>query len=162
MEMRTATPLDYDAIVRLVPSQEELYRVYPMGKYPFTVSQLEELAQVRKELTVVVDKGAVVAFANLYDLEPQQWVFIGNVVVASKYRGKGLGRSLVTHMVHAAFDNYAVPEVRISVFSENTPALLLYAKLGFTPYVMEERQDPGGRRVALIHMKLGRDKLCME
>ena len=91
MEIREATIEDFEAIVRLVPSQEELFLVYPKGKHPFSVSQLRALADVRKELTVAVGNGEVIGFANLYDLEPRQWTFIGNVVVGRAFRGQGFG-----------------------------------------------------------------------
>lgn len=157
MEVREATAQDYEAIVRLVPTREELFLVYPKGIHPFSVSQIRALADVRNELTVAVHSGEVIGFANLYDLEPGQWAFIGNVVVSRAFRGQGLGRKLVTHMVRMAFEKYGVPEARISVFSENTPALLLYASLGFKPYSIEARKDPAGRRVALVHMSLRKD-----
>lgn len=158
MEIREATAEDFEAIVRLVPSQEELFLVYPKGKHPFSVGQLRALAEVRKELTVVVRNKEVIGFANLYDLEAYHWAFIGNIVISRTFRGAGLGRKLVDHMVRVAFEKYGLPETRISVFSENTPALLLYASLGFKPYSIEARQDPTGKRVALIHMRLRRDE----
>lgn len=37
MELREATTQDFEAIVRLVPTQNELFFVYPKGKYPFSV-----------------------------------------------------------------------------------------------------------------------------
>jgi ribosomal protein S18 acetylase RimI-like enzyme len=158
MEIREATGKDFEAIVRLVPSKEELFLVYPKGKHPFSVDQIHTLAEARKELTVLVRDGEVIGFANLYDLEAHHWVFIGNVVITRSSRGSGLGRKLVDHMVQVAFGKYGVPEARISVFSENTPALLLYASLGFEPYSIEARQHPTGKRVALIHMRVSRDK----
>jgi ribosomal protein S18 acetylase RimI-like enzyme len=152
MEIREATFDDFENIVRLVPSPEELFLVYPAGTYPFTVAQLQALAAVRKELTVGVIGQELVGFANLYGLQAGHCAFIGNVVIGRSFRGEGLGRRLVDHMVHTAFKKYDLPEVRISVFSENTPALLLYASLGFKPYAVEARQHPSGRRAALIHM----------
>ncbi len=154
MELRAATPSDFEAIVRLVPSREELFLVYPGGTHPFSVDQLRALAEARKELTVAVRNGEVVGFANLYDIEPGCWAFIGNVVVSGACRGQGVGRAVVTHMIRAALEAHGVPEVRISVFSGNTPALLLYANLGFTPFAIEERRNPSGGRVALLHMAL--------
>jgi ribosomal protein S18 acetylase RimI-like enzyme len=154
MDIRLATPEDYREIVALVPNREELYLVYPKGKHPFTVSQLQELAESRKELTVAVQDGRVVGFANLYGLQSEKWVFIGNVVIQPTFRGSGLGQKLVEHMVQLAFEKYRVPEVRISVFNSNVPALLLYGTLGFRPYDLEQRIDPEGNRVALIHMRL--------
>ncbi len=154
MDIRPATQEDYKAIVSLVPNREELFLVYPKGKHPFTVSQLQELAESRTELTVAVQEGRVIGFANLYDLQPGKWAFIGNVVIHREFRGSGLGQKLVAHMVQIAFANYQLSEVRISVFNGNTPALLLYDGLGFKPYALEERSDPAGNRVALIHMRL--------
>lgn len=154
MELRAATPDDFEAIVRLVPTRDELFLVYPKGKHPLTVEQLHALAESRKELTVAVENGQVVGFVNLYDVQQGRWAFIGNVVVARNFRGRGLGRLLVSHMIRRAFDAYHVPEVRISVFNDNTPALLLYAGMNFRPYAVEERTNPSGMRVGLIHMRL--------
>jgi len=158
MEIRKATAEDFEAIVRLVPSKDELFLVYPKGTYPFTVEQVRYLSEVRKELTVVEREGEIVGFANLYDLESHKWAFIGNVVISRALRGTGLGQKLVDHMVRMAFKKYGSAETRISVFNENTPALLLYVGLGFRPYSIEARQDPAGRRVALIHMRVGKDE----
>jgi len=154
MELRAATTVDFEAIVRLLQNQDELFRVYPKGKYPFTVEQVQALAESRKELTVLIERDAVVGFANLYDVKPGQSAFIGNVVIARDFRGQGLGRLLVSHMISKAFDIYAVGEARISVFNDNTPALLLYSGMNFKPYAIEERTAPSGMRVGLIHMKL--------
>lgn len=157
-EIREAAAEDFEAIVRLVPSQEELFLVYPKGTHPFSVDQLRALAEIRKELTVVLKNKEVIGFANLYDLEDYHWVFIGNVVISRTFRATGLGRELIEHMVRVAFEKYGLPETRISVFNENTPALLLYASIGFKPYAIEARQNPTGKRVALIHMRLQRDE----
>jgi ribosomal protein S18 acetylase RimI-like enzyme len=154
MDFRKATAQDYDAIVRLVPTEGELFLVYPKGEHPFTVEQVHLLAESRKELTVVVEKGEVIGFANLYDVQPGQWAFIGNVVVAKDYRGRGIGRLLVAHMIRQAFEIHNVKEVRISVFNSNTPALLLYKGMNFIPYAIDERTSPSGIRAGLIHMRL--------
>jgi ribosomal protein S18 acetylase RimI-like enzyme len=159
MEFRKATEQDYDAIVQLIPSEEELFLVYPKGKHPFTVEQLRSLAETRKELTLVIDGGEVIGFANLYDVQPGQWAFIGNVVVSKTLRGRGIGRALVVHMIRQAFALYDVKEVRISVFNHNTPALLLYRDLNFEPYAIDERTSPSGSRAGLIHMRLLRGEV---
>jgi len=156
MKLREATPLDFEAIVQLLPTVDELFLVYPKGQHPFTVDQVRFLAETRKELTVAVEKGEVIGFANLYDVAQGQWAFIGNVIVATAFRGQGVGRLLVSHLIRLAFEKYDVSEVRISVFNDNAPALLLYAGMNFEPYAVEERKNPSGMRVGLIHMRLGR------
>ena len=38
-------------------------------------------------------------------------------------------------------------------FNRNVGGLLLYAIMGFEPYVIEAREDPAGSRVAAIRMR---------
>ena len=108
---------------------------------------------IRHELTVAVENGEIIGFANFYDYEPNKFAFIGNVVIEKNRRGRGLGKEIVKHMLEKAYGKFALPEVRISVFSDNTPALLLYSSLDFLPYEIEERTTPLGGRAALIHLK---------
>lgn len=153
---RPAAEADYPGICRLVADPDELFFVYPRGRFPLTAEQLQELARTRQELTVAVDGLDVVGFANLYDYETGHKAFIGNVVVHRAWRGRGLGRRLVTHMLDLALGKHDLAATHISVFGHNTPAMLLYTHLGFAPYALEERRDPSGRRVALVHMRLDR------
>lgn len=153
MYFKGAVPADYEAICKLVPTEQELFLVYPRGVYPFTVDQVKHLSEVRKELTVVVDGQNIVGFANLYDFNDQVSAFIGNVVIDRSFRGRGIGKKLVSHMRNTAFLKYGLKEVHISVFSDNTLALLLYSKLGFIPYSIEEKRNYNDQKVALIHMK---------
>lgn len=152
--LREATPADYPAIAALVPTRDELFLVHPSGKHPFSVDQIHSLARVRSDLTVAVRNDRVAGFANLYDVVPGRRAFIGNVVVDAAFRGEGVGRRLIEHMIALGFDRYNVAEMAISVFSHNVPALLLYGRLGFRPYAVEERRAPQGGRCALIHMAL--------
>jgi RimJ/RimL family protein N-acetyltransferase len=55
-------------------------------------------------------------------------------------------------MTALGFEKYQAKEVQLSCFNENTAGLLLYPKLGFVPFSIEERPAPGGRRSALINM----------
>jgi len=157
-KIREATTADFKKICDLIKSKEELFLVYPSGTYPLDEAQLIELNRIRKELTVVVRKNRIVGFANLYDYKEGGSAFIGNVVIDKGCRNQGLGREIVSHMLNMAFNKYRLPEVKISVFSENTSALLLYSSFGFLPYGIEERKNQEGNRVALIHMKMGREK----
>ncbi len=153
-QIRAATEKDYEGICNLIESEEELFLVYPGGQYPFTIGQLVELSKLRTELTVVLDADRIIGFANFYNYEKNKSAFIGNVVIAKDYRGKGIGKNIVTYMLNIAFKKYKLPEIRISVFNNNTAALLLYSGLGFKPYDIEERKDYTGQRVVLVHMKL--------
>ena len=153
-KLRKALEKDFKKICQLIKSKEELYRVYPDGKYPLTFEQVKEISKVRTELTVLTDNEQIIGFANFYNYKPKKSAFIGNIVIDEAYRGKGLGKKIVLYMLKIARDNYQLNKIKISVFSENTPALLLYTQLGFTPYAIEKRKDPKSNKVALIHMSM--------
>ena len=152
MKLIPASAHHYAAIGNLVTSPKELYLVCPNGQYPWDVDQLQAIATNRHELTVGIVDNTVVAFANLYDLVPQTSAFIGNVIVARSCRGQGLGKVLIQHMMHICCEKYqAVPH--ISVFNDNTRALLLYSDLGFKPYAVEPRINLNQDRTALLHLR---------
>ncbi|MEE9232288.1 MAG: GNAT family protein [Nitrospirales bacterium] len=154
LRFRPAVEEDYPAIGGLVTSQEELFFVYPRGHYPLDVEQIRILARERQELTVAIVKGKVVGFTNLYDMEAKRQAFIGNVIIEKMVRGSGIGRKMIGVMLESCFEKYRLSKVNISVFSHNIPALVLYSRLGFTPFELEERQDFAGRKTVMIHMTL--------
>ena len=153
MDFITVTEQHFAGIAALVPSADALYRIYPSATFPLDKSQLLELMETRKELTVLVDEGQVVGFANLYNVQVNESAFIGNVVVAASHRGLGLGTTLMLHMAEVCQTKYNA-NAHLSVFNFNTSALLLYTKLGFKPYAVEQRFNIEKQPVALIHMKL--------
>ena len=154
MQIRAAQEIDFIHICKLVKSREEMFIFYPRGTYPLTIEQLEHLASTRKSLTVVTHDDQIIGFANLFDFKTGQSASIGNVIVDPAFRGQGVGRKLVRRMLELVFEQLNLPEAHISVFGHNSPALLLYHELGFTPYAIEERHDFADRRTALIHLKL--------
>jgi RimJ/RimL family protein N-acetyltransferase len=156
LRFRPAVEEDYLAIGGLVTSEEELFFVYPSGHYPFDVQQLRALARERHELTVAIVKGQVVGFTNLYDMEARHQAFIGNVIIEKTLRGCGIGRKMIEVMLKCCFDKYRLSKVNISVFSHNIPALVLYSRLGFTPFDLAERQDFAEQKTVMIHMTLPR------
>ncbi|MCG8049369.1 MAG: GNAT family N-acetyltransferase [Candidatus Thiodiazotropha endolucinida] len=152
-DITTADNTHFEGIVELFTTPEEFFLIYPSGTWPFDKAQLERLSRERRDFTVVLDTGRVIGFANLYTSIAGDRYFIGNVVISDTYRGQGIGRRLVRHMCDRIFDRYA-STVYISVFTDNTPALLLYASLGFMPFNIERRTTPKGDSAALLHMRL--------
>ncbi len=92
-----------------------------------------------------------VGFANFY-----RWkdgiCCIGNVVVAPFARGQGVAKFIVETMISLADHRHSASVVQISCFNQNIAGLILYNKLGFKPFDVEEREYIDGKRVALIHM----------
>ena len=156
-EFRPLLAEDLRAVCNLIRDQEELFLLYPKGSFPLTVEQLGHMLDRRVEPTVLSISGRIAGFAAFYRLRRTKSIFIGNVVVAPGLRGQGLGKKLVKHMCELAFTKYDLPQVKISVFSQNTKALLLYASLGFKPYAIRAKRDLAGNPVALISLKLMRE-----
>ncbi len=152
--IREAVPEDFNSIAKLIKNKQELFYIYPSGKFPLTYTQIKELYEARRDCTVLTEKNQIIGFANLYDYLENNFVFIGNVIIDKPYRGYGKGKKLISYMVDLAKNKYLLPEVRISVFANNTDALLLYMGLGFEPYAQEIRKDYENNDVLLLHLKM--------
>jgi GNAT superfamily N-acetyltransferase len=151
---REVLPGDVAAICAFPQSAEELYFLFPRATFPLTPAQLHRSMAQRFGATVVLDDGKVCGFANLFRKDGTAGCAIGNVIVAPDARARGVGRYLIETMVRTALALDPAGEVRISCFNRNVAGLLLYGKLGFVPFAVEQRLDPLGARVALIHLRL--------
>ncbi len=154
---RPVAEKDIQIICGFPQSEDELFFLFPMADFPLAPSQLQDAIAQRSDSTVVELDGEVVAFANFYRWEVGGCCSIGNVIVSSVARGRGVGRYLIEQMIDHAFSKYQAAEVTVSCFNQNVAGLLLYPKLGFQPYAVEERKDKKGNQVALIHMRLPRN-----
>jgi ribosomal protein S18 acetylase RimI-like enzyme len=154
---RPVAEKDIQVICGLPQNEDEVFFLFPKAEFPLAPSQLQDAIAQRSDSTVVELDGEVVAFANFYRWEAGGCCSIGNVVVSPAARGRGIGRYLIEQMSSLAFSKHQAAEVTVSCFNQNIAGLLLYPKLGFQPYAIEERKDKKGNRVALIHMRLPRN-----
>ena len=133
--------------------EEELFFMFPKANWPLTPAQLQASIDSRADSTVVEEAGHVLGFANFYKWENGGVCTIGNLIVAPYARGKGVASFILREMVRLAQEKYQAKEVTLSCFSTNIAGLLLYPKLGFVPYAIEERLDKAGQKQALVHMR---------
>ena len=145
---------DIQTVCGFAQDAQELFFFFPKAQFPLTPQQLSQAVEERADATVVELDGEVVAFANFYRWESEGRCSIGNVIIAPAARGRGAARYLMRQMIDLARTKYCAREVTVSCFNQNLAGLLLYPKLGFEPFAVEERVDPQGNRVALIHMRL--------
>ena len=141
---------DYKRMSSLITNKKDHFFVFPSASYPMTVAQIKERVEPKKEFILIEDEGELIGFANLYDDNEEQHVFIGNFVIALSYRGQGYGVKLMHHMMHIAREKYQLSEIRISLISTNKNAFSWYSKLGFTPYSVEVIDE----ETTFIHMKM--------
>ena len=139
---------------------EELFYMFPAAQYPLTEAQLTKAIEQRFDSMVVERDNSLVGFANFYRAQRGGVCCIGNVIVAQEARGNGVASFIVNKMTALAFARYQAKAVQISCFNSNTAGLLLYAKLGFTPFAVEQRISPDGSKIALIHMQYSRAELA--
>lgn len=151
---RAVQAQDIARICSFARTEEEQFFFFPAATWPLTEEQLQASVDKRSDSTVIELDGMVVGFANFYKWETAGTCTIGNVIVDPQIRGKGIGAQLIEQMIDIARTRHQASEVTLSCFNSNVAGLLLYPKLGFAPYAIEERQDKQGRRLALIHLRL--------
>ena len=150
---RPATACDLPQVVAIPQDAEELFFCYPKGSWPFTVAQLAEAVAAREASTVVELDGRIAAFANFYASRRGEYCALGNVMVAGWARGQGVAHYLIAQMEHIAREQFAAPEMQLSCFNANSAGLLLYPKLGYEVYGVEERRNHLQQRVALLQFR---------
>lgn len=144
---------DFEEICHLPQNKGELFFMFPKADYPLSVEQLQTVVENRSDSTVILLDNEVVGFANFYEVKNDEYCSIGNVIVNSKFRNKGIGSYLIKTMESIALEKYNVREIHISCFNTNISGILLYSKLGYIPYEIEERVDKRDQKVALIKMR---------
>lgn len=150
---RSICDADFVAVCEMPQSIEELFFMFPKASYPLTAEQLHAAIMKRWDSTVVLLQNKIVGFANFYELEVNKYCSIGNVIVDSHYRNRGIGKYLIETMEKIAKEKYNVIDVHLSCFNQNTKGILLYSKLGYKPYAVESRKGTDGEQHALIEMK---------
>ncbi|GAB6119016.1 GNAT family N-acetyltransferase [Dysgonomonas termitidis] len=154
LSFRSAQTSDLEKVCQLPQNEEELFFMFPKADYyPLSVEQLEAVVANRSDSTVILLDYEIVGFANFYEVKENNYCSIGNVIVSSHFRNKGIGKYMIETMESIALEKYNIREMYISCFNTNTKGILLYSKLGYTPYDIEERLDKEKQNVALIKMK---------
>lgn len=96
------------------------------------------------EVAVIELEGEIIATGYAHKQPSKPYVesdyhaFLGFMFVHPDHRGKGLNRLLMDHLFAWARSR-GLPEVRLEVYSNNTPAIRAYEKTGFKPYITEMR-----------------------
>lgn len=158
--MLTHRPLidaDIERICTFPRDARELYFLFPKASWPLTPEQVRESLGARRDPTVVLQGGKVVGYANFATFDEGRSASVGNVSVAPDTRRAGVAKYLLHAMMDRAFGHHGLPELVLRCFNTNTPALILYGKLGFVPVAVEERATPWGERIALFTMRMGRE-----
>jgi ribosomal protein S18 acetylase RimI-like enzyme len=154
---REARREDFPTIAAFPRNEEEQYYMYPRGTFPLDPEQLAREAEDRVRPTVILDGGAVIGYANLYDVVPGSHGWLGNVIVHPDWRGRGAGRFLVETMAGIAKRDLGLRELRLVCHNTNTQAMRLYWRTGFKPYDVDGPKDARGVMRIMMRRVLGDD-----
>ena len=64
--------------------------------------------------------------------------YIGFLYVDPAYRGRGINKQILNYLFDWAQRN-GLPEIHLTVYPENNPAVRAYVKTGFQPHLLEMR-----------------------
>jgi ribosomal protein S18 acetylase RimI-like enzyme len=116
-------------------------RFYPMSN----MTEVQEALKIwlfyaRKGYAYTVEvnnkpAGMAILYVNSYQKLAKQSLFA--IVMGEKYRGKGIGTKLLTHLMKEAKYTYGILNLHLEVY-ENNPAYSLYERLGFKQYAVHE------------------------
>lgn len=137
---RRAEPGDADAIARIY-NDAIRERIATFETRPRTPAEVAGWLDGRHPIVVVVDEGAVVAFAATFAYRPRacyDGVAEFSVYVTPVARGKGLGRAAMAELLRAA-TAAGYWKLVSRVFVENEASRRLLAGLGFREVGVYER-----------------------
>ena len=96
------------------------------------------------EVAVAVLDGALIGSGyaqrkrSRHYVDPDYHAYIGFLYVDPEHRGKGVNQRVLDHLFAWARAN-DLPEIHLTVYPQNAPAIRAYEKVGFDPYILEMR-----------------------
>lgn len=98
-------------------------------------SSVQEIADKNKIQFLAFDQDVLAANAEIRkgSLKETHLGSLG-ISVAKDYRGEGVGKFMIQHLLKTAKTELDVSTVKLEVLAINQPAIGLYQKLGFTEY----------------------------
>ena len=112
-------PISYYDIVELIASDDA------------------EVAVIERDGQVVASGFAMRKVSKAY-VQDEYHAYLGFMYVSQDYRGRGLNKRLLEHLSDWAKAN-DLREIRLTVYSDNAPAIRAYEKAGFRSHILEMR-----------------------
>ncbi|UQZ87641.1 Acetyltransferase (GNAT) family protein [Paenibacillus konkukensis] len=119
--------------------------------------EMEEVAAQRYNATVITCGAEVVGYGNLYNVTEGKHCYLGNVIIAPTYRGKGAAAYFINVMKQLAKQERQVKQLRLMCHNINTRALLFYRSMGFKPFDFNELRDRAGNKLVLLELAIALD-----
>lgn len=116
---------------------------------PYHECFLKDMERGNRIVYIYKENGEFIAeIAMVFEMEdrdytiPGQRIYLSRLIVKEEYRGQGIGGILIDYMVKK-IQEMGYHEISIGVDKENTAALHLYRKKGFTTVLYEGADQYG-------------------
>ncbi len=104
----------------------------PDLSYPLQIKRFKTESKYHKSHSYVLKQGrTLLAFGQIYPRLDH--CHLGRLVVSPQHRGQGVGACLIEALLHEGEGLLGLSRGSLFVLSDNTSAMKLYQKLGFTP-----------------------------
>ena len=147
LHIRSATLEDLPALKECEQGIILAERPYDHTLKPDPISYYDLGERIRSddaEVAVIELDGRIIATGYAEKRPSKPYVasdyhaFLGFMFVHPEHHGKGLNRILTDYLLRWA-RAHNLPEIRLTVYSGNDPAIRAYEKTGFKPYITEMR-----------------------
>lgn len=149
ISIRAAIPEDLPILLKFEQGIISAERPYDKTLKPDPISYYDIGAMISDtdaEVAVAVSgerligSGYAIKKASRHYLNPPFHAFIGFLYVEPDFRGQGVNQRVLDHLFAWARAN-DLPEIHLTVYPDNAPAIRAYEKVGFEPYILEMRMN---------------------
>lgn len=122
--------------------------IWNMQTCPYTDMFIEQIKAGNRDVFILTVDGEYIATCDLvydnpeYGTIPGKRLYLSRLIVRKEYRKKGYGNALSRYILSLA-KKKEFEEIALGVDCDNSAAVNLYKKLGFSVY--EECEDKDGR-----------------
>ncbi|MEJ2629808.1 MAG: GNAT family protein [Acidihalobacter sp.] len=115
----------------------------PHVTYPFAAQDLPEVLDMQERRSRVLGSADIsqpLGFGQFRTIREGE-VHLGRIIVASGYRGRGLGKQMCRLLMQEATAETGVDVFTLRVYRDNPAARAVYMALGFQPFEAESDAD---------------------
>lgn len=88
----------------------------------------------------IISTGYGIPKRGRHYLDHTHYAYLGFMYTHPSYRGRGVNKRILQELQKWAYSN-KLYEIRLTVYSDNLPALAAYEKAGFKKHIIEMRMD---------------------
>lgn len=120
-----------------VTIKEDPVSYYDLGQMIQDPNSMVVVAEVDNK---IVASGYAIPKKARHYLDHEWYAYLGFMYTDEAYRGRGINAQIVESLKQWSFQN-GLKEIRLTVYSDNLPAIKAYEKVGFKKHIIEMRLE---------------------